>query len=541
MTRKYIANIVVLLFVLNLQSSFSQQGYWEWARRYGGVGGVKEGYSVAIDANRNIYVAGSFYSDLTIDGITLHSMDFNDVFIAKFSEAGNLIWIKHARGPYGDQAITLVIKDNFIYVAGHFDFELTFDDTYLNVEYVMAIFLAKLDLEGNLIWLQYEGTGGSGACIEGLSLVDLNNEFLCLTGCFTNDYTYDNRFIAKYDTAGNEIWRVHEKESSHSGGRSVAVDNFGNILNTGYFKDTVTFGDTTLISKGNRDIYYSKYDLAGNLIWVKQAGGVDFDVGHSIATDHDNNIYVTGNFRDTTVVEDTILISRGINDIFLLKLDPDGNRKWVKQFGDSGSDQGRYIFIDTSDNLYLIGYFQDTVSLGDTILISNSTDYVASNAFIAKLSSEGEFLWIKQIGSYWDIIGELNVDANGNVYTTGSIQGATVYLDDIVLPPVGNADLFIAKITENPVLVETIDTKLAINIYPNPFTDMVNLEFNSIYNGSYILNVYSLSGEIVISKRLEKYSFEINEELDLKMLDPGVYFLNIAGKNYNRTVKIVKQ
>jgi hypothetical protein len=546
-----ITGCIILLLLLKILPSIAQLPRWEWAKRYGGSEGIKKGYSVVLDENNNLYVAGSFYTDLTIDDTTINSVGFNDIFIARFDDSGNLIWIRQAYGPIGDEAMSITIHDNFIYVVGSFDLEVAFDDVHIEIDHTLGIFLAKYDLNGNLIWVHYEGPGGSGACIKGLNITSDNIGHLYLTGCFCDTIYnnlipegYDDAFVTKYDTSGNLIWARHAGGSSFEGGRSVAVDNNSNVYNTGAFKDTVTFMDTTssevtLISNGEQDIYISKYDSSGNLIWVKQAGGISYDYGYSITTDNHNDVYITGSFYEIAVFEDTTLTSKGENDIFVLKLDSAGNRTWLKQLGSPGKDYGRFIYTDNNDNFYLVGNFQESISIGDTSLTSNSTYEFATNVFIAKFKNTGEFIWAKKVGSYWDIVEGLASDDNANVYITGSVYYTTLYLDEIILPPVGPADFFLAKITENPAIIEETQEQVCFKLYPNPARGIVNIQVKTKKKDDLILEIHSVTGKLIFKKKLSNNGIEFMEELDLNDLPRGLYFVNIKGGDLYKTEKLI--
>ena len=546
-----ITGYTIILLLLNILPSAAQLPRWEWAQRYGGAGGIKKGYSIVQDKNNNLYVAGSFYDNLKIENTTITAVEDQDIFIAKFDETGSLIWIRQAGGPMQDGAMSVTIQDDFIYVAGHFDLEVTFEDVHLEIGHTLGIFLAKYDLNGNLIWVHYEGPGGSGACITGLNITGDNTTHLYITGCFCDTIYnnlipegYDDAFVAKYDTSGNLIWARQAGGSSFEGGKSVAVDNNSNVYNTGVFKGTVTFKDTTssqitLISYGDQDIYISKYDSSGNIIWVKQAGGNLWDYGNSIATDKNDNVYVTGSFYESAVFEDTTLTSRGERDMFVLKLDSAGNRMWLKQLGSSGKDLGRFLYTDNNDNFYLVGNFQETISIGDTSLTSNSTYEFATNVFIAKFKITGEFVWAKKIGSYWDMVEGLTSDDNGNVYITGSVYYTTVYLDGIILPPVGGADFFLAKITENPVAVEETQDDALFKLFPNPSNGIVNIQVKMKKKDDLILEIHSITGKLIFKKQLSNNGLEFMEELGLNDFPRGLYFVNIKGGDLFKTEKLI--
>ena len=123
--------------------------------------------------------------------------------------------------------------------------------------------------------------------------------------------------------AQNEDWFWAKKAggTSNESGKSIAVDDNGNSYVTGYFYGSATFGTTTLTSSGDYDIFVAKLDSNGNWLWAKQAGGTSSDYTNDIAVDANGNIYVTGEiFEESAIFGTTTLNSSGFIDIFVAKL-----------------------------------------------------------------------------------------------------------------------------------------------------------------------------------------------------------------------------
>ncbi|MEZ4889227.1 MAG: SBBP repeat-containing protein [Crocinitomicaceae bacterium] len=94
-------------------------------------------------------------------------------------------------------------------------------------------------------------------------------------------------FIAKLDANGNYLWAKSAGESSLDFGFSIAVDNQGNSYVTGRFRGSVAFGSTTLATYGSLQIFITKLDTNGNFLWAKQAGDWNGNAtGCSIAVDN---------------------------------------------------------------------------------------------------------------------------------------------------------------------------------------------------------------------------------------------------------------
>ncbi|MES2649199.1 MAG: SBBP repeat-containing protein [Bacteroidota bacterium] len=258
--------------------------------------------------------------------------------------------------------------------------------------------------------------------------------------------------------------------SSNSRGLSIVTDASGNVYTTGFFKGIVDFdpgpGIKNLHALGIEDIYISKLDSFGKLLWVRQMDVIaNATVAHSksIAISSTGNIFITGNFFD----------SIGNRKGFVSKLDPSGNLLWTKEIGEF---TGTSIKVDDSDNTYIVG--------------------IGSMLFITRLDANGNIIWSKEIkgtsssttGISGRISGEatLALDGSKNIYITGSFYGtvdfdpgASVY--DLVMGSglTNPKDIFILKLNEEGVFVwakqlggpdDDISVSIAIDNLGNVYT-----------------------------------------------------------------------
>ena len=215
-------------------------------------------------------------------------------------------------------------------------------------------------------------------------------------------------------------------------GRSVAVDDSGNVYSTGIIRGTTDFdpgpGTFNLASNGNTDIFVSKLDVNGDFAWARQFGASSFDEANGIAVDDAGNVYVTGSFTDTVDFDPGTgtfnLTDNGGGDIFLLKLDTNGDFVWAKQFGASFFDTAHSIAVDGDSNVYTTGFFAGTVDFDPGAGASNLTAAGSNDIFISKLDSNGSFVWAQRLGgSSFETALDIAVAPTGNVYTTGIFEG----------------------------------------------------------------------------------------------------------------------
>lgn len=160
-----------------------------------------------------------------------------------------------------------------------------------------------------------------------------------------------------------------------------------------------------------------------DLEWVKQLGGNGADQGNAVKVDNWGNVYTTGYFRDTVDFDPGNgvynLISSGLDEIYISKLDAAGNFKWAKRLGSNdasadGGDQGKCIAVDEVGNIYTTGYFSGLANFNSGIgsLITAQSNGLR-DIFITKHDSTGALQWVKTIGgSGNDIANSIVVSGN---------------------------------------------------------------------------------------------------------------------------------
>ena len=152
-------------------------------------------------------------------------------------------------------------------------------------------------------------------------------------------------------------------------GSSVSLDAKGNLYTAGSFEETVDFDagplSYLLKSNGARDIFITKMDSKGELIWAKNIGGDKSDDGRYMSTDLSGNIYITGTFQGTVDFDPGPglfpLTSQNKDDLFILKLNADGNFLWAYQFNASTYIDINALVLDAQNNVYLTGYFNERI------------------------------------------------------------------------------------------------------------------------------------------------------------------------------------
>jgi hypothetical protein len=208
--------------------------------------------------------------------------------------------------------------------------------------------------------------------------------------------------------------------------KDIDIDNQGNIVSAGYFFNTVDFDPSAntnyRTSVGFADNYIAKYSTNGSLIWVTSFGSTGVDIPHSVVTDNNSNIILTGYFSNTCDFDPgasvAVKTSNGGRDAYIAKYDSSGNFQWVITYGSDSLDDAFNLDVDAQGNIYWTGVIEGTVTVGTTTFTTQVEDVV-----FGKISPSGTILWVKQVGgSGIDEGSGIILDNNGDIIHTGYFQ-----------------------------------------------------------------------------------------------------------------------
>lgn len=244
-------------------------------------------------------------------------------------------------------------------------------------------------------------------------------------------------------------------------GNSVVTDAGGFVYLVGEFSGT---GDIDpgpgVITKtaSSTDVLLVKIDPAGNTVWIKTISSIYSVTAQDIALDDSGNIFLTGEFSSTIDFDPgagvSNLVSLGYNDIFVTKLDNDGNFIWAKSFGTTNpNDIGYSIAVDPSGNVITSGQIAGPADLdpGPGVSMVTPSGY---GAFVQKLDANGNFVWGAAFSgtSNVDAARAVTTDLTGNVYVTGLFTGTSDFDPGpgiFNMTAVTYSNVFVAKLTAN--------------------------------------------------------------------------------------------
>ena len=499
--RKTIATLIFLFIALSSGNLLAQG--WLWAR--GNTGAGMDGWPVATDLSGNVFVGGlSWGPDPNVFGsfsipfsAGTSSATHYQCLIAKYDRLGNVLWVNGTKN--GDTYLMNIATDplgnSFMFGTINSQTVQIGSLTLTNTVYPAAqYFIAKYDPAGNLIWAKNAGSAlGSYTVAGGISIV-LSTGAIA-TDAFSNVYitanfslpsitigafTLNNSspsvgsedvFIVKYDAAGNVVWAKSVGGVGRETAYGITVTHSGDIYITGVFSSpSLTFGPSVINNAapgGNAIAYIARYNSFGDPVWACASGGTGGEYAVGIASDINNNVYLTGGLKDNSINfsgTDIINPVPGSPVLYLVKFEPSNNVSWYKTIytpeaggADSGVTKSRGVWgysiaMSNCGIVWVSGVLWDSVTIDGHILNIpvDSIDSVKSldPIFVAGYTSGGVYAGSAALSSGGDDQNGIACDGLGNLYMCSDYITSRVFVagHDTLPKGIGGEFLFVAKL-----------------------------------------------------------------------------------------------
>ena len=334
---------------------------------------------------------------------------------------------------------------------------MTLTQTHLKRSFLWSLFLCLLFPGAQAQHFDWaKSIGGLGLDVGRAVTTDMDGNVI-VVGSFTGSTQIGNTyltgkgglegFVAKYTSEGNFLWAKVISGPAEDLARGVITDGDGNIFVVGHFTDTITFAvsetDTAAAkSEGKQDVFIVKYSPDGTFLWHLTGGGT----GDDTATDIDwykwsDKLYVSGGFENRASFATATILSNGLSDAFLMKIDGAGNVYWIRNGGGSEHDIAASIAVGNDESVYIVGDFYDQALFEGTTLQAMGS----SDMFLAKFSQDGIMEWAKTNGgTSVDVATSVGTDLNGNVFVSGYYQGTT-FFQNFSASAISYNDVFVSK------------------------------------------------------------------------------------------------
>ena len=523
----------------------------QWSSQAGGTLSDCAG-AVATDLSGNMYVFGSTRSSpcyFQTDTITHGSTSF----LIKYNPSGAEEWIIEfdSYSPSSSDIYAFIsgidhdtILNNLL-LTGTFYNWLVLPDTILFGN-EQTVFLVTLNTDGHVIWARTAGGTGND---EAFGITYDNQSNIYISGASDDSVTFDHitipkgGFLAKYDIDGNLIWskrisRFYSASSILTEAPPINIAYSGDILFVnGYtLNDTIVIDTMTIILEPNiKSVYLARFNNDGNIVGLTIAGGISSFCGNQLVAGAGGFVYLTGIFEGSLGIfgNDTLTSQANYCDCFLSKLNPSGEFLWTIQLHSTEQAWGRGLALDESGNIYLSGDFYGVTQFGPTILTSGSY----SDMFLARYSPEGTCIGVRQYSK--GQIPRIDVDNQGNVCLAGGFEN-TLEIGPNTFISRGWIDLFAAKcspITGVPQPLESSSNTLLIYANPNTGQCTITIPEEFRQEKNLRLQIYDQTGRLIQETRIEMAGESVR--LDIRAQAKGLYHAVLSNGKKSYQGKIV--
>jgi len=335
------------------------------------------------------------------------------------------------------------------------------------------IFLAQLDENGEVLWLQ---TGGSTENDELIKIIHAKDQ-LYATGTFWVEGQFGDIqlqvengsksiFLLNYSTKGEGDWGISIDGTGSKNVSDIAVDHQGNLLLTGSFKDSLFFNNQAILFSEQQSFFLIKLDQNGSLLWSKQANEVMGKIeGIALGVSEENEVVITGNFIGKMQIAG-IQIETNTEDenVFIANFSESGAFRWLRTAGGVFPDEVVDIqFIE--NQIYLVGNYFGRLQVTEEITIESIG--LNENVFLLTYNKNGEATAARNIG---DVDSEqvISMDILDNQMVLGGFFRERMKVDDFVI--VGNEDsldgfVLLLDLDGNPIGLRALnsDGNLLVN------------------------------------------------------------------------------
>jgi len=493
----------------------------------GGTGMSSASYSGIIKTIDGGYVAtGSYFQNF---------LDKHDVYLVKFDSTFNVQWAKTAGDTTAQMGFGIIqTTDGGYAIAGRSQTVGPFMG-YTNG------YVIKLNSAGDVQWAK---NIGGYEMDEFRSIVQTADGGLVVAG-YSSTFCFglgvSDVYVVKLDIAGNILWTKNIGGSGADLGLGMVQTQDNGIVVSGY---SFAYG------QGGSDFYCIKLSSSGSLLWTRSVGGAQHDFGYSITGTNDGGFVLVGQ---------TLSFGAGADDVYVVKLDGNGNLLWTRTVGGSGNDRGMSVVQDLNGNYILAGH---TDSFG-----AGGEDF-----YVIKLDNNGNLLWTRTTGGTgneqaWGVLvdtdggyvvsGKSNsfngwngmyivkFDSDGNTCgnqgtggtvssggtsSSGGVTGSGgSYITGAVTGTAGASEFNICYTTGIENNGELLND---FNLYPNPSSHNITVDFvKTIQQGNVV--IFNTIGKEVLEIPV---SNESNKIINIENMLPGIYFVKVfdGEKHYSK-------
>lgn len=459
--------LLLLVTFTTVSSTFALTPLTDWVRSISG------GAAISYDAVGNSYVTGSFSGTVDFDfgsGVSnLTSSGSTDIFAAKYTAAGDLVWAKRIGGTSADAGSSVINLNGSMILSGSFLGTVDFNPgtavnnlTSAGTTNADLFMLALDETTGNFSWVRKI----SGTNTKSGRLFTFNNS-IYMVGSFKGSVDFGGHtesttssaqeaFFAMYTIAGDFLDMQVVEGSGNATGVGIAVDEYGYGYLLGHFSGNIntypsTGGNGTITAAGAFDIFIFKYKFdafnSSNYtnIWAYKFGAIN-QFSYAGGVVYTDKLVFTGRFGGTVDFNPGTgtnnLTSTGSNDMFINALDANGGYLWTKKIGGASSSTDAGQLAAYNNDLYVTGAFSNTIDADPGTGVASMTAVGIYDIFLLRLTASGDFVWGKNYGGTGtDYFGSLRVRNEHDIYFAGGFNNTATF-ETVTVTASGSAAFF---------------------------------------------------------------------------------------------------
>lgn len=524
-----------LIFGLFALNSFAQAPNFAWVKKSTSISNsyvsqTLNSHAIVVDTNNHfVYCLSGFTGEIDFGAGTLPS-DYSNPYLVKYDLGGTIIWSKAittngenyptgmALDPngnivicgYSDAADTLTIGSQSL-----FNQNAGASESYLS-------YIAKLDINGNCIWLRGSGNQGSGLRVQAVTTDNSGNVYATGTaldpnGTFCGNTVAMGFFAIKLNAAGTSQWFNQSTTYNVSQGNSVTIDHNGDCIIVGSHANVFDLGPFNVpFNTGSSfwDRFATKISPSGTYLWVVARGVWQGpEVAYHVSTDSQNNIYISG--MDINAPDSMVDSSNDVE--FLEKCDPNGNQLWFKWYECAAQNPIAPTMVTShitspSGDTYVLLAVNDSTDFDGTIIASSPAYFSSSYlGVVVKYNTNGTQQWVKHttdngLLSYAEGLA-IALDQGENVYFTGMLQNSMNFDNFVMTTDETNYQwFFLAKLGDNPLALDE-QSKQDLLLYPNPANSTFQINAKGTIDEVVILNAAGMEVYRGVSKLIDVSGF----------------------------------
>jgi hypothetical protein len=423
-------------------SKFNSSGTYQYSRLVDATSATDQGLGVACDSSDNMYIAGYYSGTPTIkdqSGTSLGTLPASSgsaAFVSKFNSSGTYQYSRIVDAPSMTDQGNGVVCDSSgnMYIAGSYAGTPTIKDqagtslgTLPASTSGLAAFVSKFDSSGAYQYSRIVDGGGNAEVAWGVTCDSTSN--LYIAGYYNGSGTQTIKdqagtslgtlpatsgtgsvaFVSKFNSSGTyQYSRIVDATNTAEQGFGVACDSSDNMYIAGYYQGTPTIKDQsgtslgTLPTASSSAAFVCKFNSSGIYQYSRIVDATSVsEQGNGVACDSAGNMYIAGYYQGTPTIKDqagtslgTLPTSSGGFAAFVSKFDSSGTYQFSRVVDSTGNDEGNEVACDSSDNMYIVGYYTGTPTIKDQAGTSLGTLPASSGgttAYLIKFDQDGNY------------------------------------------------------------------------------------------------------------------------------------------------------